>query len=210
MKTTIVFLLWLLLTPYAHSQQSAITDTGETVYLYADGTWVYESEELQADADIPTNPTTFTKPDSADFKVRSKIADVDFWIDSSKWKFQRANNNPDAEYEFQLKEGDLYGMAIIEEIEIKLPELAGIALQNARSFAPDARVVEKEYREVNGKKVLRLRIDGTGNGIEFTYIGHYYSDASGSTQFIAYTAQSLLGKYEAQIENFLNGIAPRD
>ena len=53
-----------------------------------------------------------------------------------------------------MKEKDLYGMAIVEAFEIPLETLRNLALENGKSVAPDLKVVEEEYRIVNGNKVL--------------------------------------------------------
>ena len=50
-----------------------------------------------------------------------------------------------------------------------------------------------------------MEMKGTLQGINFMYLGYYYSDDAGSTQFIAYTASSLVSKYKSEIYNFLNG-----
>ena len=43
---------------------------------------------------------------------------------------------------------DLYGSLIPEGIEIGINELGEIALENAKAFAPDAKIIKKEYRMV--------------------------------------------------------------
>ena len=50
-----------------------------------------------------------------------------------------------------------------------------------------------------------MEMKGTLQGIKFMYLGYYYSDDSGSTQFLAYTGSSLVGKYKSEINDFLNG-----
>ena len=49
-----------------------------------------------------------------------------------------------------------------------------------------------------------MQMDGTIQGIKFSYFGYYYSDKSGSTQLLVYTASNLADKYKIEIENFLN------
>jgi hypothetical protein len=58
---------------------------------------------------------------------------------------------------------------------------------------------------VNGQKVLFLRLNVTLQGIKFTYYGYYYSNSSGTVQFITYTPQSLLEGYIKDCEKILNG-----
>ena len=129
-----------------------------------------------------------------------------FWINSTKWNFRKAESNTDAEYEFQLKGEDLYGMALTESIPMPLEALANIAFGIARNAAPDAEIITKEYRVVNGHKVIYMRINGTMEGVPFTYRGYYFTNDVGATQFITYTATSITDRYTADIEELLNGL----
>ena len=68
-------------------------------------------------------------------------------------------------------------MAISEQVEIDVEELVKIAFDNAREAAPDTEVVKKEYRTVNGNKVIYMEMVGTIQSIKFKYcsiraIGH--------------------------------------
>ena len=138
--------------------------------------------------------------------LKSSSNNSAFWINAKKWSFKKSKTNVEAEYEFSLKGGDLHGMAITEGLEIPIEYLINIALENAQAEAPDAKIVSQEYRIVNGHKVIYLEISGTMYGISFTYFGYFYSDSSGTTQFIAYTGTSLADKYRSEINDFLNGL----
>ncbi|MDU0354503.1 hypothetical protein RS130_11650 [Paraglaciecola aquimarina] len=125
-----------------------------------------------------------------------------------KWKFKKnENGHEDAEYTFQLKEGDLYGMVISEQVEIDVEALTDIAFENAKGAAPDAKVVKKEYRMVNGHKVIYMEIVGTIQSIKFKYLGYYFSNSTGSTQYLTYTGTNLEQKYKDDINMFLNGFS---
>lgn len=187
------------------AQQMAVTDTGETVFLFKDGTWTYESES-DVNMVIETNETPFEKNEDATFKVRSTVNNTSIYINPKDWKFAKSSNNPDAEYEFVYQHGDLYAMSITEEIQIELEQLADLALLNLRAFAPNAKVVNQEFRTVNGERVLHMEFQGTGNGINFSYVGYYYSNEMGSTQLVVYTSTSLVPKYRSAIEGLLNGL----
>lgn len=200
----VIILLFLAATSYA--SQKAITDTGKEVILHSDGTWEYSGDAQKATKIIETNKNKFEKPRNASFLVKSMMNNSAYWINTDKWFFRKAEDNPEAEYEFQLKSGDLYAMAITEEIEIPLESLVDIALMNAQMAAPDAKIVRQEYRVVNDKKVLYMEISGTIKNIKFYYLGYYYSDASGSTQFVTYTSVNLVDKYKSEITDFLNGL----
>ena len=79
------------------------------------------------------------------------------------------------------------------------------ALENAKSVAPDIRISKQEYRKVNNNLVLLLQMDGTIQGIKFSYYGYYTSSANGTIQLLTYTSSNLLNEYRKDFEDFLNG-----
>lgn len=188
------------------AQQKAVTETGSEVILYDDRTWEYLNNDEDLDSEIPTNKKTFTKDKDASFLVKSNKLNVGFWINPKEWSFKKADNNEEAEYEFQLKGKDLYAMVISEQVEIPLKNLKQIAVENGKAAAPDLRIVKEEYRTVNGLKVLFLQMNGTLQGIKFTYYGYYFSNENGTIQFITYTSQNLLSTYMDDCEKILNGL----
>ncbi len=187
------------------AQTSAITDKGDEVVLYDDGTWKYVNDDNQP-LMITLNEEEFIRPKSSSFKLKSDIVSMNFWFNPKLWSFGKAKNNPAAEYELQLKGQDLYAMIICEKVEIPLVSLKSIAYENAKLNAPDLVIVEQDYRMVNGKKMLFLQMDGTIQGIKFSYFGYYYSSASGTIQFLSYTSQNLLKEYRQICEDLLNGM----
>jgi hypothetical protein len=203
-KLFLTILLFLAVTSYAG--QKAITDTGEIVILNSDGTWEYSDNFNKANNIIETNKKKFQKPSNSAFLLKSVINKSAFWINTEKWSFKRGKISEAAEYTFKLKGEDLYGTAITERMVMPIESFVDVALSNAQDEAPDAKIIDQEYRIVNGKKVLYLEITGTMNNIKFTYFGYYYSDVSGVTQFIAYTGNSLINRYKSEINDFLNGL----
>jgi hypothetical protein len=199
-------LLAALIAPSCYAAQKAITDTGDEIIIYSNGTWKYADDRQSAPVGIETNQTRFVKPKEATFLLKSKKNRSAFWLNTDKWSFKRSQKNADAEYAMQLKGKDLYGLAIAEEVQIPIESLADIALENARNVAPDIHMVKKEYRTVNDNKVIFMQMSGTMQGMKISYLGYYYSDKSGSTQYITYTASNLVDKYRADINDFLNGL----
>jgi len=187
-------------------QQKAVTESGDEIFVYDNGTWEFVDSEIQKELFIPTNDKEFKKDKNSDFLLRSKNIKMGFWINPKKWTFKKASTNAEAEYQLKFKEGDLYGMVIAEEIEVPLVNLKDLAVENARQVAPDIKIVKEEYRVVNGLKVLMLEMNGTMQGIKFAYFSYYYSSPKGSLQFITYTSQGLLKKYKSDCENLLSGI----
>ena len=101
---------------------------------------------------------------------------------------------------------DLYAMIITEKFEIPISTLKDVALENGRDVSPDLKIVKEEYRNVNGLDLLLMQMDGTIQGIKFSYYGYYYSNESGTVQFLTYTSQNLLAEYKSDIEDLLNGL----
>lgn len=207
MKTTFFALFFLLFCGiHGFTQKVALTETGEQVILYDDGTWVYSESSESVVSEIPTSDKKFVKDKSQSFLLKSTRTNLGLWLNGSDWSFTKGETEEDAEYNFQLKGKDLYAMLISEQMEIPLETLRMAALENARSAAPDIKVVSEEYRIVNGQKVLMLHMAGTIEGIKFTYFGYYYSNSSGTVQLITYTGTSLFSEYKSDIEKFLNGL----
>lgn len=194
------------LTIFCFGQTKAVTENGDEVMLFDDGTWKKVGAAEDTEVVIKTNPTTFTRDKTSGFLLKSNKFNVGFWLNSKKWKFEKGKDNDAAEYELHLKEGDLYAMVIAEKMQIPLETLKKIALENGRSAAPDLAIENEEYRTVNGLKVLHLQMTGTMQGIKFFYYGYYYSNANGTVQFVTYSAQSLLPTYKADAEELLNGL----
>jgi hypothetical protein len=205
MKKITFLLICLSITSFVSAQQKAVTETGEEVILYEDGTWIYLNNDDLEKTEIPTNSKTFKKDVNSTFLLKSEKLNVGFWLNPKLWSFKKATSNEDAEYELQLKNGDLYGLIITEKVEIPLETLKSIALETAKSVAPDLKIVKEEYRIVNGTKVLLIQMNGTTQEIKFSYYGYYFSSKNGTVQFVTYTSQNLLESYKTECENLLNG-----
>jgi len=189
------------------AQTNAITENGDEVILFKNGTWKFVNDSIATSTtELKTNATTFTKDKKSTFLLKSKIGNFGVYINPKKWKFSKPSINSESEYEFQLKSEDLYGLMIIEKIQIPLTTLRDLAISNAKEVSTNLKVVKEEYRIVNGNKVLFMQLNGNIDGIDFSYYSYYFSNESGSVQFITYTAQSLLAEYKNDCELLLNGL----
>ncbi len=206
MKKLIVCLICSVAVTFAMAQQKAVTETGDEVILYDDGTWKYVNEEDSEAEEIPTNSTEFTKGKKGTFLLKSTKVNLGFYLNPKEWGFEKAAAEEAVEYSLQLKGEDLYGMIITEKIEVPLETLKRVALENGRAVSPDLKIAHQEYRVVNGIKVLLMQMNGTIEGVKFSYYGYYYSSENGTVQFVTYTAQNLLDEYRATCEELLNGL----
>lgn len=186
--------------------QRALTDKGEVVILEADGRWRYEKAQAAVAPSLELNPTAFTKTEAQNFQIKSTRNQAALWIDPAKWAFKRGKDEDAQEYRFQLKGGDAYGMLIAEGTDIPVETLLEVAVENARAVAPDVRVLEREYRFVNGHKMARMKMSGSTKGIAFVYLGYYLSTPAGAIQLVGYTSQALMPRFEPALQELLNGL----
>ncbi len=202
---TTITLLFFALTAFA--SQKAITDKGDVVILKDNGKWVYEDESKQP-IKITKNKKTFKKSSSATFELKSTKTDLSIFIDPTKWTFKKEPPEKTGEYSFENKAGNAYGTLITEKLDMSLEQLADIALINAKDFAPDTQVTKKEYRVVNGKKLIYLEMELSTQGIDFNYFGYYFSNKEGSNQLVTYALASSVNKeLTKEIQTFLNGLS---
>ena len=205
LRITIITILTCAVT-FCTAQIKAVTENGDEVLLFNDGTWKPSDSVGMNSKPIKTNPKAFTKSSKSGFLLKSTKFNIGVWLDAKKWKFEKATSNEAAEYELRMKDSDLYGMVIAEKMEIPLETLKNIAINNGRQVSADLVIQNEEYRTVNGLKVLHLQMAGTMQGVKFFYYGYYYSNANGTLQFVTYSAQNLLNTYKADIEDLLNGL----
>jgi len=205
MKNLFVMTVIALISSSVYGAISAITENGDSVILSENGTWRYKDTNTNENEEIALDKEKYKKSDLSSFNLKSKVTNASFWINPKEWSFTQGGKNEPSEYAFRVPDTDLYGMVISEGLQIKPEELVKIAFENAKSASPDVEIVKKEYRIVNGKKVIHMIMRGSIQSIDFTYIGYYYSDELGSTQFLTYTGTSLVDRYEGQIYSLLNG-----
>lgn len=193
------------------AQTLAITEYGDSIYVYTDGTWSYVNEfmeefELSLPEDIAYGGN-FKKPSTATSDVTGPNNGYKVSFQPKIWKkIPPAELNSDASHAFSIVDGDGYAMVIYERIGIPVVSLGQIALEQALTVAPDLELRKTEYRTVNGKEMLCMEMGGTMQGIEFTYFGYYYSDDNRSIQFISYTGTSLFNELRDTFEQLLNGL----
>ena len=175
--------------------------------MYKDGTWKYTKDFDPNDSTIiKTNSSEFTKSRNASFLLKAANANVGFWIDPKKWSFGKAVANEAADFELALKGQSLEALIISEPAEIPLESYVELALLNGRNVVPDLKIVDKEYRIVNGLKVLHLKMEGTQVGVKFSYSSYYFSNSNSTVQFLVTSYSTLMKKYAKETDELLNGI----
>ena len=196
----------LFFTLLSNAKINAVTENGDEVLLYKDNTWKYSNESLNETVEILRNDKPFTKEKKSSFLVKSSKTNIGVWINPKDWGFSKSKTDSPSEFNFNHKQLDVYGMLIAEKTEVTVEALTDIAYENALEAAPDIKIVEKEYRTVNGLEVIMMKMNGTIQGIKFIYFGYYFSNAQGAFQFLTYTSQNVFNEYKNDMLHLLNGL----
>jgi hypothetical protein len=129
------------------------------------------------------------------------------WYLPSEWK--RASTESGVT-QFANNNGFVHGRVITESAVITLDDLEKVALDNARSVDPSAKIVSRSFRIVNGVRMMVLRFDATVDKAPLAFYGHYYSDRSGTLQIIGWATHSLFESARPIIEGFVSGFQLRN
>ncbi len=206
MRHIYLFVIFFTYLYNLNAQTKAVTDNGDQVILYQNGTWKYIDDFKNKDSIIQTNPTLFTKPDLATFLIKSKINHLGVYINPAIWTFKKAVTNSSSEYELEQKNGsNIQAIIINEKISLSLEGLKNIVIKNAQENFPDYHILKEEFRTVNGLQVLYMESVGTISEIKFRFIGYYYSDATSTMQFLVIVANDPNNEERKEITNLLNG-----
>jgi hypothetical protein len=77
---------------------------------------------------------------------------------------------------------------------------------NLKEKDPNARVIFKEKRKVNGVDVWFLKMEAELDKIPLVLCGYYYAGKSGTVQVVTITGKSLFSEFEKDFMGFLNGL----
>jgi hypothetical protein len=123
--------------------------------------------------------------------------------DSDRWR-QTAPAN-DGQLALAHSSGEGHALVIAERIAVPRGSVEDVALANAQSVDPNAKIVFRQQRRINGVDVRFLKIEADVNAVRMVYWGCFYGGAYGTVQVVTYTAKSLLPEYEKEFMDFLNG-----
>lgn len=217
MKNTILPVLLLLTSLYTYSQTRAVTELGDTIYVYDNGTWSYdlleEAPEVNEfsflDESIPldTISKSFTYSQTAKKQVENGFGMFKIKYDDTKWRrVPPASLNDEAEFGFEAKDSDIWCIVISEETPIKPDLLFSIARQSIKEkMGTTPEVIKSELRTVNGHQVVRGAMKANISGIDFIFDTYYYSNDKGSVQFTTWTGETVWKREQENILEFLNG-----
>lgn len=214
---TIILIATTFLTHSTFAQVRAITEDGDSIYVYDNGTWSYElkvesegnpyEQLLDIDVQFDSSTTQFFMPENAKQKITSKFDFFDFYYDSNDWeRVPSGTINAEAEIAFKHKGTDIYSTIITEEIELGVEMTYKVAIMNAEEGSGNpVKVLKKEIRNVNGVQMLHTVFEANFDGFEATFVNNYYSGEFGTVQILSWTSTNIVKKYKQDMLDLING-----
>ncbi len=121
------------------------------------------------------------------------------------WQAEKSVATGPGELGYVHKSGEVWCKVIAERIQMPPPRMAQLGLDHIRRLDPGAQVTREGSHDINGVNMLFREVEANVNDLPLSYYIHYYSDASGSIQFLAWTYRSLLQEHRGTVEEFLHG-----
>lgn len=84
-------------------QTKAVTEKGDEVILYNNGTWSYSNDNQSGLEIIKNNNNKFIKNTNSTFLLKSKNLNIGIWLNPKVWTFKKEDSNESAEYLFTKK-----------------------------------------------------------------------------------------------------------
>jgi len=165
------------------------------------------AESLQTDGRFQANPFPFKRPTTSPYVITHPERKFQAWFDPTQWTpIAPGEVNPDASAVFSYNGGQAIGILVYEPVEVDLGELVTLAFESAQSVATDVRLGIQEYRDVNNRFVLCVRMEGGQGDQVYTYFNYYYSGQGFTLQYTIYAGREVFLRNQAQFLSLLNGL----
>ena len=144
-------------------------------------------------------------PQSGDTSVDLLEGNIVVRFSPSEWLEQPADN-AHIDVQYQHRSGELIVAIDAERLEIPASNVPDVTLEGVRDADPNASILRRGVRTVNGISVTYWEHAATIDGIKFTYLGHSYSNSNGTIQIVGGTTTNLFEEHRSTIENFVAGL----
>jgi hypothetical protein len=162
---------------------------------------------MRSNGSLPTSPIPYTRPAEANLYLKGATDQYRVWFDVGQWIPQPLDPaTPQTEMVFSLRQGRALAMMIFEPTEVPLPSLVEATIDNLKGLADNVRLVAQEYRDVNDRFVLCVRIDGSLRDESFTYYNYYYTGEGYTVQFTLYAPREVFLRQQPTIRDLMNGL----
>ena len=122
---------------------------------------------------------------------------------ASRWEEQATDVGGGRQF---FNESESFFITLIEEVsQIPIDSIPDIALMNAREVGTDVTEIRRGERNINGNRFTFIEYSGSVNGFDVTYLGLFYSDASGTLQIVGWSTSNIFEDTRGKVERFASG-----
>lgn len=214
----LVFLLIIIISsPKIFGQKVAVTEDGDSIYVYSNGTWSYdlldiapsfnELSYINEELILDTLDIEFTYPDDINKEIKHSNEQFIIKYNDELWRrIPPGNLNEDAEFAFESRQSDIWCVVIPEKTTIPSENLLKIAKNTMYETSGfPVSILKSEVRTVNNAQVIRGVMSTEFAGISFIFDTYYFSNEKGSVQFVVWSSSTIWEQNEDMILDFLNG-----
>ena len=151
------------------------------------------------------SPLVSPRSGSATTKLDLLRGNASLTFDSTGWSQFNNPGEPSDIMQYRDDNTELFFKVIAERIQVPLENLEAINLKQMKNFDAQARVAKRGWRTVNGQRLLVLEFEASSEGIQFTFLGHYFSSEAGTIQIVAWTSRNLLAEKRPLIDAIVAG-----
>ena len=128
---------------------------------------------------------------------------------ASSWEEQATDIDGGRQF---FNESESCFVVLIEEAsQIPIESMPEIAVLNFREVGTDVKEIRRGERNINGNRFTFSEYRGSVDGLDITFLGLFYSDASGTLQIVGWSTSNIFEDKRGKIERFASGffLAPR-
>jgi len=210
-KIVFNFIFFISFSLHANEGVNAITEDGQGVVLYSNGTWAFKLEpkrpQVKKTKKVKPPPVPPVKNKRVESKstLKGKYNAYKIIYDNTLWK-KTSSANDDAEIQLEHKAGNGFAMVIFDRSPISLENLKKQVLTTMRSVASKVEIISEEKKRIKNHQIMILKINSTIENTPFSYFNYYASGKLGTIQFVTYTATALMADYETDFKTLLDGL----
>uniref|UniRef100_Q023U8 Uncharacterized protein n=1 Tax=Solibacter usitatus (strain Ellin6076) TaxID=234267 RepID=Q023U8_SOLUE len=155
-----------------------------------------------SDKELPSTASREIVPQPGNLFVNPKVS---IKYDPAKWNQEKVDEAGSSF--FTHSGGDAYVKVLSDRTAPPFDALPEMILTNAQNEDPNAKLVLKEKRKVNGADVWFLKLDREVHHIPMIVSGYYYTGKSGTVLVMTMTGKNQYSKFEKDFMDFLNGLS---
>ena len=162
-------------------------------------------EYKSPDARFPVNPFPYKRPQNAYHYLEEPNGRFRLWYDGLAWQ-PISDENGQLSMALLPSRGQALALLTIVDQSVDLKALIEQTVDDAATVSSQVRLVSQEFRTVNDRFLLFVRIDGLLQNQNYTYYSYYRKAPDHTLQLTVYAPREVFLSFQAQIADLLNGL----